>query len=292
MKKIYSIFLLASLVFAVGCENEDDPRFQDNPETGWIEFASSSTTLQVADGGDPISIPVDFTAPINLSDAVVSYSVTPVVGGNPNGILEFAGSVVIEGNTNRAQLVMVPTANAVTELFLAGGNVVFDIELTSANRGIPIGLSDGSATTVHTVTLECGGEPAVPVPGMYTVNMRDSWGDGWQTSTSGGGDGIIVTMTDAGGNVTTAEVGMCSSFGTATGTFLDLGIDCTPGATDAVAMLEIPAGTVSAVWTYPGDWFGEISFDVVFGGSEVFNSGGPGALGPFPAEFELTYCPN
>lgn len=288
MKNLLKIFVLSLLVFAVGCENEDDPRFQDNPETGWVRFASASTTLQVAEGAaNPISIPVDFTAPINLSNLDVTYSITPVLG-DPSAILNIGNSLTIAANTNRGQLEMTPTADAVLQLFIAGGNVVFDVTLTSASRGISVGLADGSETITHRVTLECGGEPSQPVPGTYTINMRDSWGDGWQTTASGGGDGITITLTDGGGAQTVLEVGMCSSFGAQTGFLGSAG--CTAGGATATAMIDIPAGTTAAAWNFPGDWFGEISFDVEFGGNTVFDSGGTGALAAGP--FELTYCPN
>ncbi len=272
--------MLSFLVFTVSCENEDDPRFQDNPETGWIEFASASTSISLEEGDSPTPIYVNFTAPINLSDVDLTYSVVPV-SGDPSAIFEIGNSLKIEANTNRNQIVLTPKTFAVLNLAVSG-SVVFDIEITSATRGIPVGLADGSAPTTHRVTVNCGGEPSPPPPGTYTVALFDSWGDGWQTNTSGGGDGLTLTVADADGTETVFEVGMCSQFGTPTGTFLDSGA-CTPGdGSFGIATFDVPAGMVSGEWYFPGDFFGEIGFIILHEGSQVYTTGSFGAIGEGP----------
>ncbi len=289
MKKIFSIFLLSTLIFAIGCENEDDPRFQDNPETGWIEFASASTSISLAEGDSPISIPVNFTAPINLTDVNLSYSIIPI-SGDPSAIFALGNSLKIEGNTNTNNIVLTPNTFSVLNLALAG-DVVFDIQINSVNRGIPIGLSDGSAPTTHRVTVQCGGQPTPPPAGTYTIAMYDSWGDGWQTTSTGGGDGITVSMVDSQGNSSVIEFGMCSSFGSgAGGTFLETG-DCTPGdGSFALVDIEIPEGMVSAEWFFPGDVFGEIGFIILYEGTQVYTTGAFGTIGAGP--FSPEFCTN
>lgn len=115
-----------------------------------------------------------------------------------------------------------------------------------------------------------------PEPGDYTVDMHDSYGDGWQTTTGGGGDGIQVTV-----DGTVIEVGMCSPYGGSNiGTFLDAngGTDCTPNnGYDATATVTIPVGAQEATWFFPGDAYGEISFEVYApNGDLAFASGAPG----------------
>ena len=242
MKKLLKLLFLSALVFTVSCENEDDPRFQDNPETGWVQFARSSTTVAVTSRTTAVPIYVDFTAPINLSDLTVSYSVTSVAGGAPSTVVDgLASSIVIEGNTNRATIFLNPVADAVQQL-IDNGDVQFDITLTSATRGVGIGLADGSAPTVHTVNLLCGGEP---LPGDYVVDMHDSFGDGWQTDDANGGSGMTATLTDVNGDETVVEFGMCSPYAAADGTFLR-GPDCQgPASTsffDATATIGILGG--------------------------------------------------
>jgi len=103
-----------------------------------------------------------------------------------------------------------------------------------------------------------------PVPGDYTIDMHDSYGDGWQTNGGNGGNGITVTLTDAAGAETVVEFGMCTPYGD--GSFLDTG-DCsgTParsGFNDASAVVTVPVGTTTAIWNNPGDNWGEISFEI------------------------------
>jgi hypothetical protein len=112
-----------------------------------------------------------------------------------------------------------------------------------------------------------------PLPGDYTVDMHDSFGDGWQTDDGNGGSGIHVDI-----DGTIVVVGMCSPYGGSNiGTEMDpalglcTGPAATSGWTDATATVTIPEGTASATWTFPGDNWGEISFEVYGpGGEELF----------------------
>jgi hypothetical protein len=293
MKNIFKLFLLSILVFTVSCENETDPRFQDNPETGWIQFSRSSTTVAVTSRTTTITIPVDFTAPINLSDLNVSYAINNIQGDPNNVVTGLGTSIRIAGNTNRALISLDPVDDAVQQL-IDGGDVVFEIELTSASRGIGVGLADGSARTVHTVNLLCGGEPQ---PGAYVIDMQDSFGDGWQTDVSLGGSGMTATLLDLDGNETVVEFGMCSPYGgNNLGTFLDPATGaCTgPASTsffNATATVQVPPGTVDVIWNFPGDFYGEISFQIYLpSGSLLYDSGGPGDLTESPIELAVSYC--
>ena len=93
-----------------------------------------------------------------------------------------------------------------------------------------------------------------PMAGDYTINMFDSYGDGWQTTSGGdGGEGLTIDMD---GVVT--SVAMCSQWGS-------YDFECTPtndGYT-ATATVNIPSGTQSAIWNFPGDYYGEISVQIV-----------------------------
>lgn len=284
MKNLFKIFLLSILVFTVGCENEDDPRFQDNPETGWAQFASSSTTVAVTSRTGTVNIPVNFTAPINLSDLTISFNVSDVTGTSANVIESLGSSITIVANTNTNNLQLNFKDDAVDQL-IANGDVEFDIELTSATRGIQVGLADDSVPTVHRVNLLCGGEPQ---PGTYTVEMHDSFGDGWQTDDANGGSGMTVTLIDVNGDETVIEFGMCTPYSASAGTFLFDG-DCTPGSFDATKTIDIPAGIVDAVWEFPGDWYGEISFEIFTpSGSLLYASGAAGDQAA--GTLQLSYC--
>lgn len=110
---------------------------------------------------------------------------------------------------------------------------------------------------LYTATVVC--PPKAPTAGVWTINMVDTYGDGWQTTTGGGGDGITVTLNDG----TVLEVGLCSPYGSAAGTFLGSG-DCTPNdGSTGTGTITIPVGTETADWYFPGDAYGEIDFEIV-----------------------------
>jgi len=87
-----------------------------------------------------------------------------------------------------------------------------------------------------------------PEPGDYTVDMHDSYGDGWQ------GDGIKITLTDDSGNETVVYADMLSSW--------DGGPSCCAW-TDSSETVTVPVGTSTAIWEYTGDSYpGEVSFEI------------------------------
>jgi hypothetical protein len=125
-----------------------------------------------------------------------------------------------------------------------------------------------------------------PASGDYTVDMHDSYGDGWQTNQGSGGDGISVDI-----DGTIVMVGMCSPYGGGAGTFLEsgAGTGCVENnGYDATGIVNVPAGALSATWSFPGDAYGEISFEVYGPGGEELYVGAQGgtAAGLMP----VTLC--
>ncbi|WP_088341530.1 hypothetical protein [Robiginitalea sediminis] len=132
---------------------------------------------------------------------------------------------------------------------------------------------------LYTATVVC--PPKAPTPGVWTINMTDSYGDGWQTTTGGGGDGITVTLNDG----TVLEVGMCSPYGSAAGTFLGDGA-CTPNdGSSATGTITIPPGTESAEWFFPGDFYGEIDFEIITPNGNVVGGYQGVDAGPITIDF-------
>ena len=124
-----------------------------------------------------------------------------------------------------------------------------------------------------------------PVPGSYKVDMQDSYGDGWQTDDGNGGSGLKAILTLADGSESIVEVAMCSPYGSSNiGTFTDPALGgCTgPASTSfyaATAYVEIPEGTQLAVWNFPGDQYGEISFQIYGPDNNLIFNGEQGATG-------------
>ncbi len=114
-----------------------------------------------------------------------------------------------------------------------------------------------------------------PEPGDYLVDMHDSYGDGWQTDSGSGGNGLQVTA-----DGTVLQVGMCSPYGAG---WLGAGESegCITGDYyDASDVITIPNGTQEAVWNWPGDAYGEISFEVYAPDGSLVFEGLQGATAP------------
>ncbi|MDO1513588.1 hypothetical protein Q2T41_13075 [Maribacter confluentis] len=136
-----------------------------------------------------------------------------------------------------------------------------------------------SSPFLYSATVVC--PPKAPTPGVWTINMTDSYGDGWQTSTGLGGDGITVTLDDG----TVLEVGLCSPYAGAAGTFLG-GTDCVPNDGSAgVGTITIPEGTLTADWYFPGDEYGEIGFEIVTPNGNIVGGYQSADAGPITIDF-------
>lgn len=151
-----------------------------------------------------------------------------------------------------------------TSLVIPAGSVTASTSFTSVADNIPIG-----ETVALVINLDAGGNsapfgtqlvynltrtaPCAWLPGIYTIEMFDSYGDGWQTTGGLGGDGMTIEID---GVVT--EFGMCTPYEPSPYT-------CTQGADDfsATTTVEIPDGAISVKWTFPGDRYGEISFNIL-----------------------------
>jgi len=138
-----------------------------------------------------------------------------------------------------------------------------------------------SSPFLYTADIVC--PPIGPLPGVYTIEMQDSFGDGWQTNDGNGGDGLTLTLST--GEV--FEVGLCSPYSGPDGAFLN-GSDCTgAGDSSGTATITVPAGVESAEWFFPGDFYGEISFQIIHPTGAVIADVGTGAdAGPVV----INYC--
>jgi len=127
----------------------------------------------------------------------------------------------------------------------------------------------------YTSTLVCAPKPTTP--GVWTVNMEDSYGDGWQpTTANGGGPGLTITLSDG----TVIEIGMCTPYEAP-------GYPCVDGPSAASTTFTVPPGlTDAAVFQWNGDFWGEMSATIVTpnGNTVASISSGTGA-GPIAIDF-------
>jgi hypothetical protein len=117
----------------------------------------------------------------------------------------------------------------------------------------------------YTSTLVCAPKPTTP--GDWTIEMEDSYGDGWQPTTSdGGGPGLTVTLSDG----TVFEIGLCTPYETP-------GYACTDGVSAGTATFTVPADlTGAAVWRWNGDFWGEMSAKIISPGGNTVATVGSG----------------
>lgn len=107
--------------------------------------------------------------------------------------------------------------------------------------------------------------PEVPA-GEWKINMADAFGDGWQTNDASGGDGLTITLSN--GDV--FEVGLCNPY-------VPVSYNCIDDYDSGTATITIPDGIESAEWFFPGDFYGEISFEIISPSGNVVASVGEGA---------------
>lgn len=253
--------------------------------------SSFAVTFEVEDnaGGDLLQDVEVYTTYTSSADPSASSSETlvttlPASAFTPNA----DGLPSIDVNLTLGELA---SAVGLAEGDYTGGDsftIRFVLNLTDgrsfSSNNLNSTVSGGSyfrSPFTYTVPLVC--PPIPPTPGEWTINMEDSYGDGWQTDDGNGGSGITITLNDG----TVFEVGLCSPYAAAAGTFLGSG-DCTPnGGSSGSATITIPPGTTSAEWNFPGDNYGEISFEIVTPNGNVAASAGPN---PVTGSIAIDFC--
>ena len=183
-------------------------------------------------------------------------SITPSVVGNNSTIT----SNITANNCDT--LASQATCNVTVHLGTSKKKVSGELNLKVEST-----LGEGSQTTgINTVKVntEIAGD-CTPIPGIYTVTMFDDFADGWQTTNGGGGAGIMIDFVNSDNTITTKEIGLCSQWepnGFLGGEATPSGDICTPGAVTGTTTVDIPTNTKAIKWTFPGDNYGEISFDI------------------------------
>lgn len=297
----------ASLLLIAACEESDQivDQITDNVERGaalrTIEVLSDELPIGVSDGSFGVVLEVqarDNGRAVTAVDVFVSFNdATPddAPGNTEENLLTTINAAdFVGGPAGYPQLTFNATLG---ELLAATGIAASDIDGSDQFRirfelilesGRRLSFAQNTSTLtggffsspfLYSATIVC--PPKAPTPGVWTINMTDSYGDGWQTSTGGGGAGITVTLNDG----TVLEVGLCSPYGSAAGTFLG-GTDCVPNdGSSGTGTITIPEGTESADWFFPGDFYGEIGFEIITPNGNVVGGYSGVEAGPITIDF-------
>lgn len=181
MKNIIKLLSVFLLVFTFSCEDSDDGRFKESPETGWVQFTSTEASFfnedLVANETSSIEIPVELRVPINASNLTVTYDVVEV-SGTGSSIVSTGNSVTFGANTN--QLLDPLTLNI--DLTTLENNIftdyAYDVVLTGTSSSlVKVGIAgDDNFPTTFRVNFSA---PCMPptVGGMYSVYTEYGYHD-------------------------------------------------------------------------------------------------------------------
>ena len=245
MKAIYKIMLsLAFLVFITSCEDLDDKLAYSGDTVS--HFTSEAGIHAAKNNSETFSIEVGTTTPAAATVQLAANSNSTAIEGVHYEAIP--SSVSIGQGEFVTSFTVVPLVEGITP----GEPVILVVDIT--NTAVETGLPQSFVLSLDRI---CD-----PYPGDWSVVMHDTWGDGWQTNDGNGGDGIQVTLDDG----TVLEVGLCNPY-------VEVAYDCTLEYSEGTGIISIPAGTTKASWFFPGDAYGEISFEV-YGpdGSLVYTS--------------------
>jgi hypothetical protein len=225
------------------------------------EFSKAYRLFSIDNGNDVTSIDVfvSFNGMTTSAAEALLYTI-------PSSSFETSGTnpelqVVYNGAEILAALSLPQTA-------LEGGDTFsYRLALTN-NQGtwsdVSANFDNQSADHTFASSVVC---IAPPPAGTWTIDMADSYGDGWQPLTGdGGGAGVTITL-DSGEVI---ELGLCTPYE-------DPGYNCVDQSSSGSDTFEIPVGTVSADFVFNGDFWGEMSFQIYAPSGNLVASGASGA---------------
>ncbi len=264
-KQLKYILSISLLLIIVSCSDEDKfPINYDELKVSGGAFASELSTdgSTDIDREDPASS--TFTKTYQLNSLEDGLDVTKV-----DLYVSFSGSLttadeVLYSTTDTSNSDAEVTLTVNGELLLNALNLessdldggdTFNYRLALTNSEgeeystVSANFDNQSADHTFSSTVIC--ILSIIPDGEWVIQMDDSYGDGWQTTTANGGSGITVTLS----NGEVFEVGLCSPYETQS-------FDCVDEASSGTSTITIPTDITSAEWYFPGDFYGEISFTI------------------------------
>lgn len=262
MKKILKYFTIitAALLVSVSCDYDDTnfanlSKAPDTNATYYVQFkdAQQSLVVEVDPGTGDIIDDVSTTIVVTIlgmpleEDLIVNLQPNASSTATPNMYELSSPTVTIPSGSVSGSI----TVTTVAENMPVDEEVKLLLDIISEN-------SATAGTMLDYTMLRPGA--CLPLPGIYKIDMIDTYGDGWQTTTGDGGAGMSLTID----GTTVTEFGMCTNYEPSP-------FECTPGTSSASTTVEIPEGTEVAEWYFPGDSWGEISFKITAPDGTVYN---------------------
>jgi hypothetical protein len=203
--------------------------------TGTVTFIDNDKTDGVEQGFGPVSIGTlsasEFTtSDFGLPEATFSYTL---------GDALVAGGLSVDDITGGDRFVLGLTVTLTDGRSFGPGD---------ANGNVSALGGFYSSPYTYTSIVVCP-----PQPGTWTVEMGDTYGDGWQTP---GGNPLTFTLSDG----TVIGASLC---GTAPGCVDGGGVAPYVTPDFGTFTFEVPAGTSTMATYFPGDTWGEISFKII-----------------------------
>ncbi|MGB3608290.1 MAG: hypothetical protein WA775_03585 [Psychroserpens sp.] len=216
-----------------------------------------------------ISVFVSFSGVNATADEALLYSIDAstfsLEGDNPELTINYNGADILQALNLSADV-------------LEGGDLFsYRIALTNEDgtfSDVSANFANQSADHTFSSTVVCILEE-VPA-GDWTVNMFDSYGDGWQ-NVGNVSEGITVTLNT--GEV--LVVGLCSPYEP------EAYEGCVDAAFEGTDTITIPPGTLTAEWFFTGDNYGEISFEIISPSGNIVASSGTGEAAAGPIALNL-----
>jgi len=297
------VILLISSVITLSCSSDDktiDKVFADIERGAVLRTLNSTNTYNFYDPNDARFV-FDLSVEAQADDGAVPKTLRlyqsfkdntddGVDNSKPEVLMNTIDVSTLSIGDNGFPAFTLPTMSLTDALNLGGLNdgeyfgldqFIYRFELESEDGRVftdDVGgtVSGGSfflSPFSYVVTIKC--VPIIAIPGVYTIRMADDFGDGWQTDDPNGGSGITLDL-----DGTVIEFGLCSPY-------QGSDFDCTPGSSAGETTVEIPVGTTTAVWNFPGDFYGEISFKIIDPFGDVALEVG---LGTAAGELFLNIC--
>lgn len=265
MKKIYKyISFLAIGLTLVSCDYDESNYDSlinevDQSATYYVQFNNAAKLFETS--FDPNGAPVDVETTVAVKllglprQEALTVNLTLDASSDITSNMYELGStslVIPAGQTSAST-----TLTIFTDMLPVG-------EMSSLILNLDAGANTATAGDVLTYNV-FRTAPCIPIPGEYKIVMTDSYGDGWQTTTANGGAGIKLEVD----GVQIAEVGLCSPY---EATFSN----CTDELSRGETTVTIPEGSLFSKWTFPGDAYGEIGYQIYDPNGVLVASAGAG----------------